>query len=91
MVTLDVVSLYPRIPHNVDLEAIRKALDNRENRKISTDDLTKTTEIVLKKNYFGFNGNVRNQISVRDHSSIQLRVIETLCLFRYSGIITFYA
>ena len=41
MVTADVVGLYPSIPHDAGLEALRKALDNRENKKISTDDLTK--------------------------------------------------
>ena len=55
MVTADVVGLYPSIPHDAGLEPLRKALDNRENKKISTDDLTKMTEFVLKNNYFEFN------------------------------------
>ena len=41
MVRADVVELYPSIPHDSGLEALRKALDNREYKKISTDDLTK--------------------------------------------------
>ena len=41
MVTADVVDLYPSILHNAGVEALREALDNRENKKISTDDLTK--------------------------------------------------
>ena len=63
IVTADFVGLYPSIPHDDGLEALRKALDNRENKKISTDDLTKMTEFVLKNNYFEFNGKVKKQIS----------------------------
>ena len=37
-------------------------LDNRENKKISTDDLTKMAEFVLKNNYFEFNGKVKDPI-----------------------------
>ena len=48
MVTADVVSLYPSIPHDAGLLALRKALYNRENKKISTDDLIKMAEFVLK-------------------------------------------
>ena len=63
MLTAGVVGLYPSIPHNAGLEALRKALDNRENKKISTDDLTKMAEFVLKNNYFEFNAKVKKQIS----------------------------
>ena len=63
MVTADVVGLYPSIPHGAGMETLRKALDNRENKKISTDDLTNMAEFVLKKNYFEFNGKVKKQIS----------------------------
>ena len=42
------------------MEALKKALDNRENKKISTDELTKMVEFVLKNNYFEFNGKVKN-------------------------------
>ena len=59
MVTADVVGLYPSIPHNAGLEALRKSLDNRENKKIYTDGLTKLAEFVLKNNYFEFNGKVK--------------------------------
>ena len=41
MVTADVVGLYPGISHDAGLEALRKALDNRDNKKISNDGLTK--------------------------------------------------
>ena len=46
MVTADFVGLYPSIHNDAGPEALRKALDNRENKKISTDDLTKMAEFV---------------------------------------------
>ena len=62
MVTADVVSLYPSITHGADLKALRKLLDNRENKKISTDDLNKMVEFFLKKNCCEFIGEVKKQI-----------------------------
>ena len=62
MITSDVVGLYPSIPHDADLETLRKALDNRKNKKISNDGLTKMAEFVLKNNYFEFNRKVKKQI-----------------------------
>ena len=38
--TIDVVGLYPNIPHKEGLEAIRKALDKREDQTISMDSET---------------------------------------------------
>ena len=49
MVTADVVSLYLSITHGADLKALRKLLDIRENKKISTDDLNKMVELFLKE------------------------------------------
>ena len=34
MVTADVVGLYPTIPHDVGLEALRKTLDDQVNKKL---------------------------------------------------------
>ena len=48
LVTADVVSLYPSIPHNVGLRALKEALDKREQKKIPTEDLLQMTEFVLK-------------------------------------------
>ena len=62
MVTSDVFGLYPSIPHDAGPEVIRKALDNWENKKISTDDLTKIAKFVLKNNYFELNRKVKKQI-----------------------------
>ena len=53
--TIDVVELYPNIPHKEGLEAIRKALDKREDQTISTDSLILLEECVLKNNVFEHN------------------------------------
>ena len=45
MLTADVVVLYLSITHDAILEALTKVLDNRKNQKISTDGLTKMTEL----------------------------------------------
>ena len=39
LVTADVVGLYPSIPHNVGLRALKEAPDKREQKKIPTEDL----------------------------------------------------
>ena len=42
---------------------MKNALDNRENKSISTEDLIKMARFVLQNNYFEFNGIVKQQIS----------------------------
>ena len=56
LVTADVVGLYPSIPDEAGLKALKEALDKRENRNIATNDLIKIAEFVLKNNYFEFKG-----------------------------------
>ena len=55
LVTADAVGLYPSIPHNVGLRALKEALDKREQKKIPTEDLLQMAEFVLKNNFFEFN------------------------------------
>ena len=62
LVTVDVIGLYPSIPHKSGLKALRKALDNRENKQIPTENLLKMAEFVFKNNYFGFNGKVKKNV-----------------------------
>ena len=53
--TVEVVGLYPNIPHKEELEAIRKALDKREpfrNETISTDSLNSFGRVSFKKHCF---------------------------------------
>ena len=45
LVTADVVDLYPNIPHEEDLKSLKEALDRRREKKISTEELIKMTEL----------------------------------------------
>ena len=52
--TMDVVGLYPNIPHREGLASLRRFLETRDNKQISSDTLTELTEVVLKNNIFEF-------------------------------------
>ena len=54
MVTADVVGLYPSIPHQAGLEALREALDKKQTHKVPTGKLIGMAEFVLRNNYFQF-------------------------------------
>ena len=60
--TIDVVGLYPNIPHDEGQIAIRKALDSREDKTISTDSLMDLAECVLKNNIFEHNSRFFKQL-----------------------------
>ena len=53
--TIDVVGLYPNIPHEEGLIALRKSLESREDKTISTDSLMDLADCVLKNNIFEHN------------------------------------
>ena len=53
--TIDVVGLYHNIPHDEGLIAMRKALDLRKDKRISTESLIELAECVLKNNIFEHN------------------------------------
>ena len=63
LVTADVVGLYPSLPHEAGLRALKEVPDGREEKKISTEDLVKMAEFVPKNNYFKFNDQVKHQIT----------------------------
>ena len=63
LVTSDVVGLYPSIPHELGLKALEEALEKREPKQISTDNLIKLAKVLLQNNYFEFNREVKQQIS----------------------------
>ena len=63
LVTADVVGLYPSIPHNAGIKALKDTLDCRQNKKIPTDILLKMAEFVLPNNYFEFGQKVFHHIS----------------------------
>ena len=53
--TMDLVSFYPNIPHDKRLFPLRKRLDERDEKDVSTDTLVELAELVLKNNIFNFN------------------------------------
>ena len=63
LVTADVVGLYPSIPHEVGLRALREALEKQDKKCIPTEDLVKMAEFVLKNNFFEFNSKIKQQVS----------------------------
>ena len=63
LVTADVVGLYPSIPHESGLNALREALEQRSRKEIHTEKLIKMAEFVLKSNFFEFDSKVFQQIA----------------------------
>ena len=63
LVTVEVVGLYPSIPHQDILDALSIKLEQREVKKIPTEDLLEMEQFVLKNNYFEFNSKVKQQVS----------------------------
>ena len=62
MCTIDVVGLYPSIPHNEGLAALKRVLEKRGTKKVSTESLVELAEIVLTNNIFEFNEKVFRQL-----------------------------
>ena len=60
--TIDVVGLYPNISHDEGLIALRKSLESREDKTISTGSLMDLAECVLKNNIFEHNLSFFKQI-----------------------------
>ena len=63
LVTADVVGLYPSIPHSEGLDILKKQYENYPNKKVSTEDIGKMADFVLKNNLFEFDSNFYKQIS----------------------------
>ena len=63
LVTANVTSLYPSIPHEDGLRALYTKLEERKDKKVSSENLVDLVEFVLKNNYFEFNSDVYRQIS----------------------------
>ena len=51
---MDVVGLYPNIPHGEDLASLYKFLEIWENKQIQSDALAELAETALKNNIFEF-------------------------------------
>ena len=50
------MGLYPHIPHDERLTAVRKSLNNRCDSEIPKNDIVDLVELVLKNNNFEFDG-----------------------------------
>ena len=61
--TADVVGLYPSIPHGEALDILKKQYENYPNKKVSTEDMGKVADFVLKNNLFEFDSKFYKQIS----------------------------
>ena len=60
--SVDVVGLYPNIPHDEGLSALQKRLELRRDKKVSTSTLVELAEVVLKNNAFTFGKKTLKQI-----------------------------
>ena len=60
--TIDVVGLHPNIPHSEGLNSLRRFLELRDNKQISSDTLIELAEIVLKNNFFEFDQKTFKQV-----------------------------
>ena len=58
--TIDVVGLYPNIPHDEGLALLKDFLDSRIDKQGTTDTLIELTELVLKNNIFEFSDKTCN-------------------------------
>ena len=52
---MDAAGLCPNIPHEEGLSALRRRLDERDEKDASTDTLVELAKLVLKNNIFNFN------------------------------------
>ena len=62
LVTADIVDLYPSIPHEAGLKALRGVLGTREQHTVPMSEQIRMADFVLKNNYFEFNGQIKEQI-----------------------------
>ena len=51
---MDLFGLYPNIPHGEGLDSLRRFLETRDNKQITSNTLTELAEVVLKNNTFEF-------------------------------------
>ena len=63
LVTADVAGLYPNIPHEDGLNALKETLQKRNDLKVPAQVLVDMAEFVLKNNYFEFDSAIYHQIS----------------------------
>ncbi|KAJ8030592.1 Neutral cholesterol ester hydrolase 1 [Holothuria leucospilota] len=62
MFTIDVKSMYPSMPRSLGVEAVKRALEERETKIPSTENILRCLDICLRENNFEFNGRHFTQI-----------------------------
>ena len=62
LVSFDVVGLYPHIPHDDGLKFLKKFLDGRRDKSVSTESLIELAKLILKENYFELGDQIYQQI-----------------------------
>ena len=77
LVTVDVVGLYPSIPHEAGLQSPEETLENRNHKQISTEKLLKMAQFELKNNFFKFNNDVFQQKFAPPYACVFMDQIET--------------
>ena len=60
--TIEIVGLYPNIPHSEGLTSLGRFLELRDNKQISIDTLIELAEVVLKHNIFEFDEKTFKQV-----------------------------
>ena len=60
--TIEVVGIYPNIPHYRGLAFLKEFLDSRVDKQVTIDTLTKLAGVVLKNNIFEFSDKSYKQI-----------------------------
>ena len=63
LVAAELQRLYPSIPHSEGLGILKKQYENYPNKKVSTEDIVKMADFVLKNNLFEFDSKFYKQIS----------------------------
>lgn len=61
--TINVVCLYPNISHQEGLASLRRFLNKRTEKKVTTETSVQLAEIVLKSNIFQFNQETLKQFN----------------------------
>ena len=59
------MGLYPNIPHQAGLKALKEALEKRDIKKLQTEDLVKIAEFILNNNILEFNSKAINKNQIQ--------------------------
>ena len=78
--TIDVAGLYPKIPHSEGETSLRRILELRDNKQISSDTLIEVAEIVLKKTFLNLIKKLLNRyVELQLEQGLQFHML--ICLW----------